>query len=127
MRDFFETTRARVLSLYREGKNLTEAQGSVDISDLRTRFVNRRGVPYSAEDWKEWSGRLIERMVQGVHGFARLSGQPSPVRARKAFWAASCWASFLENPSPSDTTRPATTHCTRKRGRWLGPFSAATT
>ena len=71
VRDFFETTRARVLSLYREGKNLTEAQGSVDISDLRTRFVNRRGVPYSAEGWKEWSGRLIERMVQCVHGFAR--------------------------------------------------------
>ena len=51
-------------------KNLTEAQNSVDISDLRTRFVNGRGVPYTAEDWKEWSGLLIARMVQCVHGFA---------------------------------------------------------
>ena len=69
VREVFETTRDRIEALYRQGKNLDEAQTAVDIADQRPRFLNRQGKPYSEPVWQGWTKTLVERMTQCVHGY----------------------------------------------------------
>jgi glyoxylase-like metal-dependent hydrolase (beta-lactamase superfamily II) len=69
VREVFETARDRIEVLYRQGKNLEEAQKTVDLADQRRRFLNRQGNPYSEPVWQGWTKTLVERMTQCVHGY----------------------------------------------------------
>lgn len=69
VREAFETARSRIETLYRAGRNLTQAQQEVDLADLRPLFRNREGDLYSADAFRGWANDLVARMVQCVHGY----------------------------------------------------------
>jgi hypothetical protein len=69
VRELLEATRARIDSLYRQGKTLAQVPDLVDLSDFRPRFVLDDGNPAPVALWTRWARSLAEQMAQCVHGY----------------------------------------------------------
>jgi glyoxylase-like metal-dependent hydrolase (beta-lactamase superfamily II) len=67
VRGLLEAATSRVEAKLREGLTLEQAQGSIDLLDLRTGAWDT-GRPEDREDWKTIVKTLVERAWRGVRG-----------------------------------------------------------